>query len=127
MKQNQKNAVYHVLGATVGIVPIIGVAAPALYFAFRKFPPMVEENHYRAVMNFLITFFLIGLGIYGVVPRSIAIVIWLIWTLMTTLILLYNGFYALKGESPSYPFSIQFMKPLQRTRSPEEMMWPDDQ
>jgi hypothetical protein len=123
MKQNTRNAIYHFLGATVGLIPLIGIGAPAVYFMFQKFPSAEEENHYRSVLNFLITFFLIGLLLYGFIPKPVASVIWFIWTFMTMGILVYNGVQALKGRTALYPFAIAILKPVKKTQSPEEMMY----
>jgi uncharacterized Tic20 family protein len=125
MKQYSKNAFYHFLGATVGIIPLLGLAAPVLFFMFRKSPPLEEENQYRAVINFLLTYFLVTLGIFILMPKLVAFVVWIVWLIIAVAILIANGFLALKGKDISYPFAITFVKPLKRMLSPEELMYSD--
>lgn len=127
--ENRVHAAYHFLGALFFVVPLLGFLAPALFYFFRKNPSVVEQNHYRGVLNFLISAFLYILGAYLIFPRSIAYVIVLIGGFMGLMMVLYAGFTAMKGQEVEYPLSIKFLKPVpEPTLSLEERMHsPSDQ
>jgi hypothetical protein len=122
MTNNSKNATYHFIGATIGLVPLLGIGFTALYYAFRKFPSIDEENHYRAVINFQITLFAAGLGLYLILPEPVADMGIMILFGLAMIMMIYNGYLALKGKDALFPFSFNIIKLARPTRSPEEII-----
>ena len=123
-RQNGINATYHFLGTMFFLIPLIGFVAPAIFYLFRKNATVQEQNHYRAVLNFLFSVFIYILLLYLFFPRSIANVCVVFLCLCAFMITIYNGYSALKGQEPVYPMALPLLKPLKpRSLSVEEMMY----
>jgi uncharacterized protein len=121
-KQSKINATYHFLGLLFFVVPLVGMAAPALFSVFRKYPPIEERNHYRAVLNFLISVFIYYVSVFIFFPRGISFLIDLIISVISALMVAYNGVLALKGEEPSYPLCLPLLKPEYKRVSIDDLM-----
>jgi len=122
MKQSRINAAYHFLGLLFFIIPIVGLAAPALFSVFRKFPSLEERNHYRGVLNFLTSVFIYFIASYFLFPGGVSFVVNLIITVLAAMMVIYNGVLALQGEECSYPLSLPILKPEVKRTSIDDLM-----